>query len=219
MIMVRKILISIMATLFLMVSLSSQVMAKEEFLLYSSRFGGVQYIFGSVLAELMNAQSKDFLVTNMETSGPNENIRKDQKDPKLLASTLRFALSINYFCAKNGQAPFERPYPEFKVVFAYGSSVGGTFIVSNPKIKGIPDLAGKKVGVGERGTAFVNETQYMLRNCFGIWDQVKKEYLAYSAAQDAFMDNMIDPYTPPATLPVTAPAAPNTIRIRPCKAL
>jgi len=60
---------------------------------------------------------------------------------------------------------------------------------------------GKKVGVGERGSAFLAETQFLLRDCWGIWDKIKPEYLGFKAARDAFMDGLIDAVYCPGNMP------------------
>ena len=196
----KKIILTVAVFIMLTLYIASTACAKENMIIYSARFGGSQYFAGNVMADLINNNSEKYTATNLETSGSIENIKQDAGDAKALAQTIRLVLAINYYAATNGQVPFDQKYEDYRVTFSYSASAAGSFVVTDPKIQSVADLAGKKVGVGERGSAFMNETYFLLETCLGIWDEVKKEYLGYSAAADAFMDDLVDAIYAPGNL-------------------
>lgn len=174
---------------------------KKEIRIYSARFGGIVYMAGVTLTDLLNKNHPWLRATNLESAGTIENIKRDYDNPKMKAETFRLGVSIGYFTARKAQAPFKQKYEGMKPVFSYAISTSGYFATTNPKIQTPKDLIGKKVGVGEKGSAFLAETQFLLRDCWGIWDKIKPEYLGFKAARDAFMDGLIDAVYCPGNMP------------------
>ena len=174
---------------------------KKEITIYSARFGGVVYMAGATMAELLNKKHPWLRATNLESGGTIENIKRDYDNPEMKAKTLRFGVSIGYYTGRLGQAPLKKEYKGMKPIFSYAISAAGLFVALDPKIQTAQDLIGKKVGVGEKGSAFLAETQFVLRDCWDIWDKIKPEYLGFKAARDAFMDGLIDVAYCPALIP------------------
>lgn len=166
---------------------------KKEIVIYSARFGGINYLAGLALAEMINKTHPWLRATNLESTGSIENVRRDYDNPSMKAKTVRLGVGHVFWAAKNGQAPvFEKKYKGMKVIFSHAITLSGLFATTDPNIKEPQDLVGKKVGVGEKGSAFLVETQFLLRDCWGIWDKIKPEYLGFKAARDAFMDGLLD---------------------------
>ena len=174
---------------------------EKEIRIYSARFGGIVYMAGVTMSELLNKKHPWLRATNLESAGTIENIKRDYDNPKMKADTLRFGVSIGYFTGRLGQAPFKKKYEGMKPIFSYAISTSGYFATTDPKIQTPKDLIGKKVGVGERGSAFLAETMFLLKDCWNVWDQIKPEYLGFKAARDAFMDGLIDVVYCPGNMP------------------
>ena len=143
--------------------------AAAEIEMYSAKFGGVMYLNGAGLTELVNNNSTWLRMTQLETGGSIDNIKMNVDDPEKRAKALRGGTASTFWLAIRGQAPlFDRKY-DLKVILSFAVTPG-MFATSDPNIKGPQDLVGKKVGVGEQGSAFLAETQFLLRDCWGIWD-------------------------------------------------
>ena len=184
-------LILVMA--FVVTSGDSFAREKKEILIYSARFGGINYMAGVTLAELLNKNHSWIKASNLESAGSIENIKRGADDPKDRARSIRLGVSIVYGAAKDGLAPlFKKKRENMRLLFSHMISLSGLFLTADPDIRVPADLKGKRVGVGERGSAFLVETRFLLKDCLGVWDQIKKEYLGFKAARDAFMDGLID---------------------------
>lgn len=170
---------------------------KVELAIYSARFGGVNYLAGVKLADLLTKKHPWIKATNLETSGSVENTKKDDTDPAMKAKTFRAGTGTVFWPGVLGQAPlFDKKY-NGKWAFTHGISLSGIFASINPNIKKPQDLIGKKIAVGEKGSAFYAEALFTLKDCWGIWDQIKPEYLAFNAAKDALMDGLVDAINAP----------------------
>jgi TRAP transporter TAXI family solute receptor len=155
----------------------------------SAAFGGFTYIFGAGLAECINKNSTWLTATNQEVPGGMVNITKDYDNPAIKAVTLRMVSSTVFWSAIQGIAPFEQKYnPKAVMTFTVPLNV---FITTDPKIQTISDFVGKKVMVGGRGSSVAMDTQFMLDSCYGVWDKIDKQFLAFTAAKDSFMDGLI----------------------------
>jgi len=175
---------------------------KKEILVYSAKFGGINYVAGLTVAELLNKTHPWIRATNMESTGSVENIKRDADNPKMKAKTLRAGVGQVYWSGRQGIAPlFDKKYEDMRLMFSAAVSMCGLFATTNPKIQSPKDLIGKRVGVGEKGSAFLVETQFILKDCWGIWDKIKPEYLGFKPARDAFMDGLVDAVYSPGNLP------------------
>ncbi len=163
--------------------------AKVEIRLMSAAFGGFSYIFGAGLAEVINKNSTWLTATNQEVPGGMVNITKDYDDPAIKAMTLRVVSNTVFWSAIQGVAPFDKKYnPKAVLTFNVPLNV---FVTTDPKIQSISDFPGKKVMVGGRGSSVSLDTQFMLDSCYGVWDTTDKQFLAFAAAKDNFMDGLI----------------------------
>ena len=200
----RKLIVSSLIVIFAITMNLGVSFAKEkkEILIYSARFGGVNYMAGVTLAELLNKNHPSIKASCLESAGSIENIKRGADDPNDRAKTVRLGVSFPYWAAKDGLAPlFKRKHENMKLMFSHMISLGGLVATADPNIRVPADLKGKRVGVGERGSAFLVETQLLLRDMWGIWDQIKPEYLGFKAARDAFMDGLIDAVYSPGNVP------------------
>jgi TRAP transporter TAXI family solute receptor len=192
----KKALIGCLLSIFI-ITVSGHVGAatkeKTEIQIYSAKFGGVNYLAGLTLAELLNKNHPWLRATNLETTGAQENTKKDYDDLKQRAKTLRLGVGHVYWEAKNGRAPlFTQKYEGMKLILTFAVSLSGLVATSNPNIHEPKDLIGKRVGIGEKGSAFLVESQFLFRDCWGILDKIRPEYLDFKGARDAFMDGLID---------------------------
>lgn len=163
-----------------------------EIQVYSAKFGGVNYVAGVTIAELLNKYHPWIKATNLETTGTIENIKQDDGDPAKKAITLRANVSIPYWLAVDGTEPLYDKAYNIMPIASFSVNLGGLFVTADPSIKTPQDLKGKKVGVGGKGSAFLAETQFVLKDCWDIWDEIQPEYLDFNSSRDAFMDGLLD---------------------------
>lgn len=79
--------------------------------IYSAQFGGVNYLAGMAIAELLNKNHPWIRATNIETAGASENIKRmDKDDPATTARAIRTTTGTVFWTATNGRPPFEKKY-------------------------------------------------------------------------------------------------------------
>lgn len=113
--------------------------------------GGAFFVVGGALAEVLNGHSgeESWRFTAEATKGSKENIRR------LIGGEIDLALSnaaITYFAVR-GEAGWREP-AEVRAVMTLAPNVGMFLAPSDSEIRGLADLAGKRVVVGPAGAGF-----------------------------------------------------------------
>src|SRR5256884_148323 len=117
--------------------------------------GGGFPLYGNAFAEIVNAASSTLSIEPRNTKGSNENI------PLLEAGQLDIALVA-------GEPSYEafmgigRPATPLKILTAMYSNPGMFVVRADSPYKPIPDLVGKPVAVGARGSGLPILSRYML---------------------------------------------------------
>lgn len=65
-------------------------------------------------------------------------------------------------------------------------------VTFNPAIKSWRDLKGKRIALGKAGTPMYTKFEAVMKQGWGIWDQVKVEGLTFGPNKDALLDGTVD---------------------------
>ena len=159
---------------------------------------GTYYGFGSVLANYVSTNS-DCKVTALTSGGSQANV-EDLTNGNVQIAFVQSDV-MNY--AYNGQRLFENPVTGFSVVAQlYQEQV--QIVTTNPDIKTVADLAGKKVSIGAAGSGVYFNAIDVL-GAYGLTeDDIKPTYQSFSDSADALKNGQIDAAFIVAGAPTTA---------------
>ena len=159
---------------------------------------GTYYGFGSVLANYVSTNS-DCKVTALTSGGSQANVED------LTNGTVQIAFVqsdvMNY--AYNGQRLFESPVTGFSVVAQlYQEQV--QIVTTNPDIKTVADLAGKKVSIGAAGSGVYFNAIDVL-NAYDLKESdISAVYQSFGDSAESLKDGKIDAAFIVAGAPTTA---------------
>ena len=168
--------------------LSSSVLADTYLSVGTGSVTGVYYPLGGAISTLISNDMDGYSCAAESTGGAVENaslIMSGDLDLGFIpASTLYDAQhGLNSFEGKDGEA--------IQAVFSFFPEVV-QIISTDPEIKSIPDLKGKRVAVGASGSG----TEVMARQILGLYDMtyddIKADYLGFGDAASGLKDNTVD---------------------------
>jgi TRAP transporter TAXI family solute receptor len=174
--------------------LSKTASAADNFKLqvYSNPFGHTTYVLSFALAEIVNKNSSRLQVTCVESKGSAANILYMQKKPEALKSTIVVANPFAVMQAAKADPPFKSPFTGLKAISMIGNMCG-FFITTNPDIKTIEDLAGKKLTLGPKGITLEYIPRFILQNGYDIWDKFGRvSYTSFDGIKNALIDGTTD---------------------------
>lgn len=156
--------------------------------------GFASYVIGVALAELINKNSTWLRCTALEGRGPVEHLKLLVTEPEKRATYLFFNTPWEQWMAERQMGPFADfpfDYSEFKFVALIGCAANG-IIVTDPKIKTLEDLRGKRI-ITDSGPGKGRYTAYtgILKQAGITEEDVKHEYGSGSAAGDALRDGLV----------------------------
>jgi len=157
----------------------------------SGKLGRSSYVLSFGLSDLINKNSTWLRATNIECKGSTESIMYIQNHPEKAASTVFWANQYAQTIAQRADAPLEKPYLGFRYI-ALVTMPPIAILSTDPNIRTIQDLAGKRVSVGPKGASIEYLTRFILDYGYGIWDEIKPSYLSWGACKDALLDGTID---------------------------
>lgn len=165
---------------------------KLRLTLGTSPIGGTWYPMAAGLAELWNREIPSITVTVEGSGGGSTN-------PKWLSSgKLDIALTTldMVFGAKAGNPPYLKKYDLTKVgsIILQHPSPGHWVVLKKSPIKSLGDLKGKRIAVGDRGTAGNQRALWNLEIAGIKKDDVTLEYIGDQESAEALADGRIDAY-------------------------
>lgn len=180
--------------------LSAGAVAQDRPLtLGTSTVGGTYFIYGGVVANLLNNKIKGINVSTQQTQGPNQNvILMDAKRIELGLTTMGVAKQ-----AWDGAGNWTsgKKYRNMRAVFPMFASVFNCISRKDSGIKSMSDLNGKSVNVGPKaGTSGTYSP--LVFDALGLKVQVR-----YSGASDGasqLADGLVDAFCFAAGLPIAA---------------
>ena len=159
---------------------------------------GTYYAFGGVLASFVSGKS-NCKVTALTSGGSQANVEDLTNGNVQLAFVQSDVMNYAY----NGQRLFDSPVTGFSVVAQlYQEQV--QIVTTNPDIKTVADLAGKKVSIGAAGSGVYFNAIDVL-GAYGLTeDDIKPTYQSFSDSADALKNGQIDAAFIVAGAPTTA---------------
>jgi uncharacterized protein len=161
-------------------------------------FGTHMYNVGAAAEQVFNKAGSWVRIKHQETSGAMYMYRYITKNrAKMKTGEINHTLAIGStaivdFLAE-GRKPFSKfPWPSVKALVS-SPAVMGVYATFNPDIKTLQDLAGKRVGTGERSRPFQGILlDKPLFGVMGIYDKIKWAPLGAIGCKDALMNGKID---------------------------
>ncbi len=152
--------------------------------------GTFQVVANSIQTYGPVKRSKDYTVRAQSSAGSVENLRKVNR------GRMHFGVvySGHVFLGRNGRLKNDkRKYTDVLAVsYLYGAPAQ-LVVRKGSGIRGVKDLVGKRVGVGNAGSgAFANCELFFTH--MGIWDKVKRNAMGYNDAAAAFGNNQLDAF-------------------------
>ncbi len=149
--------------------------------------GGVYYPLGGAMAELCTKKlaDKGIEVTAVSTAASVENCRLVGR------GEVQFGMAMGdiAYQAYMGEGKFKEKLPILAAFSMYPAPEH--IITTDPNIKTIYDLAGKKVSVGAPGSGNAAMAELILKTA-GIWDKIEKYYYSQPQAAQALKDGNVD---------------------------
>ena len=133
---------------------------------------------------------KEFTVKAQSSAGSVENLRKVNKGRQQMG----VVYSGHVYLGRNGMMKNDtRKYTSvLAVAWLYGAPAQ-LVVRAGSGIKGVKDLVGKKVGVGNAGSgAFANCELFFSH--MGVWDKIERNAMGYNDAAAAFGNNQLDAF-------------------------
>jgi TRAP transporter TAXI family solute receptor len=161
---------------------------KKKIGIQAGAFGGTLYQMSFAFSEIVNRHSDILQLSPVESSGTGAGIMKVYADPQ---NRITSGTPITIIAAKNGEKPFDKPYPDMRVIGNFARNIH-LMITFDPNIKNITDLEGKKVGLGPQPTVLGRSMRDIIEIGYGLKGKVRLFYMKWSQLKDSLMDGSID---------------------------
>ena len=163
-----------------------------EIQIYSNPFGHTTYVLSFALAEIVNKNSTRVHVTCVESKGSAANILYMQKNPEARKYTMVVSNPFAVHQAAKADPPFSKPFTGLKA-FSMIANNCGFLLTTNPEIKTIQDLAGKRIGLGPKGITIEYIPRFILKYGYGIYDDLGRvSHSSFDGIKNALIDGTID---------------------------
>lgn len=166
--------------------LISPAAAQERISIGTGGTGGLFYVIGAGIAELLNKYMPGTTARAEVTGASVENIRR------VAAGQMTFGLSSSstLFEASKGQGPFQEALPVAGMANLYPAVLQIAALKSSG-IETLADLAGKRVNMGPPGSNSAVLAQRLLE-AYGVFDAGNVQFLSYNEGTAALVNGNID---------------------------
>ncbi len=162
-----------------------------ELELLGAGFGGSAYLNAFAMSDILKKQHPWLRGSPRETFGSVDCLRTVGNDPELRKKALWVGADTTIFTGQLGMEPFKKKYTGLKWV-AWLKKQGLFYITLDPEIRTKEDLIGKRVSQGPAGGGVGLMADMVLRDCYGIYDQVDVKYMDYTSSKNALADGLVD---------------------------
>ena len=166
--------------------LATPALAQERISIGTGGTGGLFYIIGAGMAEVINQHMPDATARAEVTGASVENIRRVVADQM----TFGFSSSSTLYEASVGDAPFEQPLPVAAMAYLY-PAVLQIATTADTGITDLSELAGKRVNLGPPGSNAAVLAQRLLE-AYGVFDAGNAQFLSYNEGTAALMNGQLD---------------------------
>ncbi|HWJ88987.1 MAG TPA: TAXI family TRAP transporter solute-binding subunit [Pelagibacterium sp.] len=166
--------------------MAAPVHAQERISIGTGGTGGLFYVIGAGMAEVLN-QHMDNAFARAEVTGASiENIRRVTAGQM----TFGFSSSSTLYEASVGEGPFEEALPVAAMAYLY-PAILQIATTANTGITSMADLAGKRVNLGPPGSNSAVLMQRLLE-AYGVFNPGNVQFLSYTEGTNALMNEQID---------------------------
>ena len=162
---------------------------KQNVKLITATFGSTAYLVAQQLATEVN-RSHPWLHINVIEGRPN-NVHELANKPNLRKNTFVESATFTKWLVEQGKRPAKAPYHGAKALGSMAGTLSVPIFSRDKNIKSLQDLKGKKVNMFIKGTQGEATLTVLLKH-LGIYDSIKRDYLAFNPSVDAMIDGTID---------------------------
>jgi len=175
------------AAAFTAVLLATPAMAEERISIGTGGTGGLFYVIGAGIADLLNKYMDDATARAEVTGASVENIRRVAADQM----NFGFSSSSTLYEAKNGQGAFkDGALPVAAMAYLY-PAVLQIATTADTGITDLAQLAGKRINLGPPGSNSAVIAQRLLE-AYGVFDVNNAQFLSYTEGTNALMNGDVD---------------------------
>ncbi len=160
--------------------------------IYSYKVGTSTYVASVALADLINKNSSWLKASALESLGPTQNARMLAVKPELRKNSLVVSSSlIDMMCGKGLPPCTSAKYDGMRAVAAISYTAKG-FITTNPAIKTIEDLKGRRVATTPKTSIAIHSMANDLLKAAGVWSSVAKEEVDFGRGAQLLKDGKVE---------------------------
>ncbi|HZD89043.1 MAG TPA: TAXI family TRAP transporter solute-binding subunit [Pseudolabrys sp.] len=160
--------------------------AEERITIGTGGTGGLFYVIGAGVAQVINKHMKDATARAEVTGASIENIRRVSAGQE----TMGFSSSSTLYEAKNGLKPFKQKQPVAAIAYLY-PAVLQLAVLADSKYKSIADLKGATISIGPPGSNSAVLAQRLL-TAYGVFDKNHVRFLSYTEGAKALENGTVD---------------------------
>jgi len=166
--------------------IAGPAMAQERISIGTGGTGGLFYVIGAGMAEVLNKKMEGATARAEVTGASVENIRRVAADQM----TFGFSSSSTLYEASVGEGPFEEALPVAAMAYLY-PAVLQVATTADSGIESMSDLAGKRINLGPPGSNSAVLAQRLLE-AYDVFDAGNAQFLSYTEGTNALMNGTVD---------------------------
>lgn len=181
----------IFASLMLTFAFSSDSYAKKRLVFGGGPSGGTFQVVANAIQVYKPVKAlEDYSVKAQTSAGSVENLRKTNAGRQQMS----VVYSGHIWLGRNGKMKNDpKKYEDVLAVSWLYGAPAQLVVRKGSGIKGVKDLVGKKVGVGNAGSgAFANCELFFTH--MGVWDKIERNAMGYNDAAAAFGNRQLDAF-------------------------
>lgn len=167
-------------------AIAGPAMAQERISIGTGGTGGLFYVIGAGVADLLNQNMAGTTARAEVTGASVENIRRVSAGQM----TFGFSSSSTLYEASVGEGPFEQALPVSAMAYLY-PAVLQIATTAESGIATIEDLAGKRINLGPPGSNAAVLAQRILE-AYGVFDAGAAQFLSYTEGTGALLNGTLD---------------------------
>jgi hypothetical protein len=189
-----------LATLLLagVITAAAPAMAAERVAIGTGGTGGVFYVVGAGIADIINKKLPGVTATAEVTGASIENVRRVSMGEMQLG----FSSASTLYDAKQGEKPFGKPQNVAAVAYLYPATLQ-VAVLSKTGVTSLAGLKNVRTSFGPPGGNSAVIAQRLLE-AYGAFDKGKVQFLSYSEATNAIKDGNLDATCVLAGVPASA---------------
>lgn len=167
-------------------SLASPAFAAERVSIGTGGTGGLFYVIGAGMADILNQHMPDTTARAEVTGASVENIRRVAAGQM----TFGFSSSSTLFEATAAEGPFQETLDVVGMAYLY-PAVLQIATIDGTGVESMEDLGGKRINVGPPGSNSAILMQRLME-AYGVFDAGNVQFLSYTEGATALMNGVID---------------------------